>query len=154
MEDVELGMRLADGGARIVLDPGLRCGHLKEWTLGQRVRSDLLARGAPWVALLLRRRSRGSSAMVLGRAQRLGALASLWAAAAVVRRRPGQVASALVVLGLSHRDLYVLLARRHGPAGVARGLLVHVVHHLTAVAAVPVGACLHAAERDRGAAAA
>ena len=55
MEDVELGMRLCDAGARIVLDPQLRGKHLKRWTFAGMVRSDLADRGVPWVRMLLRR---------------------------------------------------------------------------------------------------
>jgi hypothetical protein len=142
MEDVELGMRLTDAGARIVLDPDLRCAHLKEWTLAQMVRSDLVARGAPWVALLLRRRS-GSSAMVLAPRQRLAALASLTAVGAVARRRPRLALAGAVVLWWTHRELYALLARRRGPLAVPAGLILHMLHHLTATVAVPLGVWLH-----------
>ena len=40
IEDVELGIRLAEAGARIVLDPELQGTHLKEWGLGEMLRTD------------------------------------------------------------------------------------------------------------------
>ena len=54
---------------------------------------------------------------------------------------------ALVVL---NHDFYGLLWRRRGPLEAAAGVALHVVHHLTAVAAVPVGLGAHALERRRG----
>ena len=51
IEDIELGMRLHAAGRRIVLDPAVRGTHLKRWTLRSMLRTDLAARGAPWVAL-------------------------------------------------------------------------------------------------------
>ena len=54
IEDVDLGVRLVAGGARIVLDPAIQGTHLKAWTLGSMVRTDFARRGVPWVALLLR----------------------------------------------------------------------------------------------------
>jgi len=50
VEDIELGMRVARSGARILLDPKLQGRHLKSWTLSQMVQTDLLRRGVPVVA--------------------------------------------------------------------------------------------------------
>ncbi|MDP8968848.1 MAG: glycosyltransferase, partial [Actinomycetota bacterium] len=55
IEDIELGMRLHAAGRRIALDPAVRGTHLKRWTLCSMLRTDLGARGAPWVALRLER---------------------------------------------------------------------------------------------------
>ena len=48
-----LGVRLANRGARIVLDPSLQGTHLKAWTFGEMVRTDFAGRGVPWIDLLL-----------------------------------------------------------------------------------------------------
>jgi O-antigen/teichoic acid export membrane protein len=53
IEDVELGYRLRQRGKRIMLDPTIQGTHLKAWTLGGIVRTDLTQRGIPWVRLLL-----------------------------------------------------------------------------------------------------
>ena len=57
IEDVELGMRLAETGARIELDPELQGTHLKAWTIPDMVRTDFSRRGVPWLKLMLERRS-------------------------------------------------------------------------------------------------
>lgn len=142
VEDVDLGMRLVDAGARIRLDPAIAGTHLKRWTLASMVRTDLVGRGVPWVRLLLRRRG-GSSALNLGRRHRLSTLASLLLAGAMLARRPVPAVGALVVLGMVNRRFYSLLARRIGPCRAAAGVGLHVVHHLTAAAAVPIGIALH-----------
>ena len=55
IEDIELGYRLREYGARIVLDPMLTGKHLKRWTFGNMVRTDLHERAIPWMHLILRR---------------------------------------------------------------------------------------------------
>lgn len=62
IEDIELGYRLRDRGSRITLRPEIQGAHLKRWTLGGMVRTDLLDRGIPWVRLLLERRRMASPA--------------------------------------------------------------------------------------------
>jgi glycosyltransferase involved in cell wall biosynthesis len=54
VEDIELGYRLTGAGQRVVLDPALRACHLKRWTLGSMIVSDVRDRGIPWTQLILR----------------------------------------------------------------------------------------------------
>ena len=58
-------MRLHAAGHRIVLEPAVRGTHLKRWTLGSMLATDLGARGAPWVALRLERGGAGGGALNL-----------------------------------------------------------------------------------------
>ncbi len=58
-EDIELGYRFTDHGHRIRLVPQIQGKHLKRWTLGSMIRTDLHARAIPWMHLLLERRGRG-----------------------------------------------------------------------------------------------
>ena len=151
IEDVELGMRLHRHGARIELEPALLGTHLKRWTLPRMVRTDLLARGAPWVALLLRERSH-STALNLGWRHRLGAATAVGVAWLAARRRPLAASCALGVFVLVDRPFHALLWRRQGPRGAAAGVGLHLVHHLTSAAAVPLGVAVYARERlGRGA---
>ena len=53
VEDIELGMRIAANGGRILLDPLLQCKHLKRWTLFSMVFTDIFSRAKPWTQLLL-----------------------------------------------------------------------------------------------------
>jgi hypothetical protein len=56
IEDIELGYRLRDAGGEIILDPTIQGTHLKRWTLGAVLRTDIFDRGVPWTRLLLERR--------------------------------------------------------------------------------------------------
>ncbi|HEV2076012.1 MAG TPA: glycosyltransferase family A protein, partial [Thermoleophilaceae bacterium] len=85
IEDIDLGVRLASGGGRILLDPMLRGRHLKRWTLSRMVATDFARRGAPWVALRLRT-GVGSTDLNLGWRHRLSALACAAAVVAALRR--------------------------------------------------------------------
>lgn len=53
MEDIKLGLDLTRAGHRIRLVPELEGTHLKKWTLGGMVRTDLWDRAVPWSRLLL-----------------------------------------------------------------------------------------------------
>lgn len=143
IEDVELGMRLADAGAAIRLDPTIRGTHLKSWTLREMVSMDLLDRGIPWVRLLCRRRQLPSPTLSLSWRHRLSALAILLGVVSVPARRavPGTVAF-LALLSLN-RSFYRLMLLRSGPAHALAGIGLHVVHLVTAVAAVPLGILAH-----------
>jgi GT2 family glycosyltransferase len=56
IEDIELGYRMSDRGARILLDPEICVTHTKRWTVWSTIATDILNRGVPWMALLLERR--------------------------------------------------------------------------------------------------
>lgn len=147
VEDIELGMRLRERGARLVLDPSVRGRHLKRWSVAGMVRTDLWRRGVPWTRLLLARRDRGG-ALNLGARHRASALAALAVALGLFLGRPRVAFAALLSMVALNRDFYGLLARRGGPGLLVAGVALHVVHLLTAVASVPVALALHL--RDRG----
>jgi Glycosyl transferase family 2 len=148
VEDIELGMRLRRGGARILLDPTIRCRHLKRWTPLSMIRTDFARRGVPWVQLLLRNGT-PSSALNLGRRHRLSAASSLALLGAVLVRRPRLAAAALLANLVLDRSLYALLARRGGPQLLVAGIGLHQLHQLAAAASVPVAVVMHAMERGR-----
>lgn len=53
IEDIELGRRLRRRGHRILLEPAIQVRHLKRWTLGNVLKTDLKHRGVPWTRLIL-----------------------------------------------------------------------------------------------------
>jgi GT2 family glycosyltransferase len=55
IEDIELGYRMSDHGARILLDPRICVTHTKQWNISSSIKTDVLSRGIPWMALLLER---------------------------------------------------------------------------------------------------
>ncbi len=144
IEDIELGMRLHAAGRRIVLDPAVRGTHLKRWTLISMLRTDLAARGAPWVALRLERGGAGGGALNLGWGQRVAALAALAGTAAALSGRGRLALAALVAMVVPNAGFYALLARLGGPRLALGGVPLHFVHHLTAAASVPAGVVLWA----------
>ena len=148
IEDVELGMRLRDGGARIDLEPAALGTHLKRWTLRSMVRTDFAARGVPWVALALERGGAGSSLNV-SRRHRVAAIAALGTVAALALGRPRVAAAALSAMIAANMSFYALLGRRGGLRLTLVGVPLHLLHHITAVLSVPAGFALFARERMR-----
>lgn len=146
IEDIELGMRLAAGGAQLRLDPALQGTHLKRWTLGSMVRTDLHGRGIPWVALLARENA-APTGLNLGWRHRLSAAAAIGLVASLAARKPRQATLALGALVALNAEFYALLLKRRGPAEALAGVVLHALHHLTGAAAVPLGLLEHARER-------
>jgi GT2 family glycosyltransferase len=118
IEDIELGYRLRDAGHRILLDRDLRVTHLKRWTLGSFLRTDVFLRAIPWSSLILQRRA-SLDHLNLKAGQRVSVLLALLAAAAiplsVVRPEMLAVAAAATIgLVLANRKLLAFFARQRG----------------------------------------
>lgn len=138
IEDIEFGDRLAASDARILLDPSIQGTHLKAWSLRSMVWTDLARRAVPWVALQLRT-GRMSATLNCGWRHRASAAAVLVFTLAVARWVPLVAAGALgAIIGLNHA-FYALLVRRLGPVHATAGVLLHGLHHLVAIVAVPIG---------------
>lgn len=54
VEDIDLGYRLTAAGYEVRLDPALSASHLKRWTIGSAIASDVRDRGIPWTQLIWR----------------------------------------------------------------------------------------------------
>jgi cellulose synthase/poly-beta-1,6-N-acetylglucosamine synthase-like glycosyltransferase len=147
VEDIDLGMRLSAAGGRIRLDPAVQGTHLKAWRLPEMLRTDFARRGVPWVGLVLRS-GRSSTALNLGWRHRASALASLLLAASLLRRRPRQTVAGATILVALNVPFYRLLVRRRGVGEAAVGVALHALHHLSGIAAVPVGVLKHLSRRD------
>ncbi len=142
LEDVELGLRLADDGRAIRLLPEVVGTHLKTWGLRAMVRTDVRDRGIPWTRLLLERR-RVPAVLNLGWRHRLSALALvLLAVLAALGLFAGAAACAVAFVALNTR-FYALLARRMGPGGLVAGVGLHALHHALAMFAIVAGVAAH-----------
>jgi GT2 family glycosyltransferase len=148
MADVAFGVRLAEAGHRIELDPRIQGTHLKRWTLSQMVYTDFLLRGVPWVRLLLRRRD-APVHLNLGWRHRISALVSLFGTISILRRRPRPAAAMAAALVILNRPFYALLLRRRGPAQATAGIAAHMLHHLTSLASICCGLAIHLSEQRR-----
>lgn len=151
VEDIDLGLRLAASGARLRLDPDVRGTHLKRWTLPTMVRTDFARRAVPWLRLQLER-GRLSSSLNMGWKHRISAVACLVAVLAAVVARVDVVAGSAALLLVANARFYGLLLWRLGPLRAPAAVLLHVLHHLVAIAAVPVAVVAHvlAARPARG----
>jgi hypothetical protein len=135
-------MRLDRDGGRILLDPAIQGKHLKRWTLAGMVETDLRRRGVPWVRLLLEERS-PSTALNLDWSHRVATAAALGAVGGLVLGRFKLAAGSLALLVAVDRGFYGLLLRKRGPKLLAAGVPLHVVHRLTAAAAIPIALADH-----------
>lgn len=138
IEDIDFGSRLCGNGAVVALDPTIQGTHLKHWTLGSMLWTDLVHRGIPWVALQLRT-GRLSNTLNLGWRHRLSALAVVTSVLALLLWQPALVlVGAGLLVGLNHA-FYTLLIRQLGVLQGTVGVVLHGLHHLVAVVAVPAG---------------
>jgi hypothetical protein len=137
VEDIELGARLGAAG-RIELDPTIQGKHLKRWTFAGMLRTDLRRRGIPWTRLALGGRAT-KSGLNLAWPHRVSAATCLVILVSLVRRRSMAALCWLGLLCSINQRFYRSLARR-GPRYVVSGVPLHVIHHLTSVLALTVGA--------------
>jgi glycosyltransferase involved in cell wall biosynthesis len=147
VEDIDLGYRLTAAGFRVKLDPSLRACHLKRWTLGSLIVSDIRDRGIPWTQLILRF-GRFNSDLNLKSTYRacvvLSYLLLLLVGLAFVDPRflwPVPVLAASLVL-LSPR-YYRYFYRRRGLWFVMRVFPVHYLYHLYNGLSFAVGSALY-----------
>lgn len=134
IEDIELGYRIRDAGWRIVLDPDIQATHLKRWTLGGMMRTDLLDRGVPWMRLLLAEPR--PDALNVDPSERLrtglvGLALTLLVVAAVTGRALWAVAaaSALALNVASNVPLYRWLAGHRGWVFAVRAIPFNVLYY-------------------------
>jgi glycosyltransferase involved in cell wall biosynthesis len=138
IEDIELGLRLSRHGCRVLLDPNLQGKHLKRWTLGSMVRTDLLRRGVPWVKLLLEERHH-SSVLNLSWRHRVSAAVSVALIGTLLSGRVRLVPFPLFLLLVLNSSFYRLVYRQRGPMAAAIAIPLHVLHYLTTAGALPLG---------------
>jgi GT2 family glycosyltransferase len=150
VEDIDFGMRVRANGGRILLDPSIQGKHLKAWSIATMVHTDLVKRGVPWIGLLLRHRS-ALSALNLGWRYRLSAVSCVGGMGALLAQRAVLALLLPFLLLALNRQFYWLLLRRGGAVVAAAGIVLLTLHHLTAVAAVPLAVGEHLRQARRGA---
>jgi hypothetical protein len=146
LEDVELGARLVQAGARIELDPAIQGTHLKRYTLASMLHVDTVERAIPWVDLMLAGRA-PRSALNAGARHRAAALLALGTTLLLARRRPLPALAALSAFAALNADLYATIARNRGPTEAAAAVPLHVLHLVSATVAIPAGIALHLRRR-------
>ena len=138
IEDIDLGQRLVAAGGRLRLDPAIQGTHLKRWTLRSMVHTDFARRAVPWIALQIRTGHLARTLNMGWRHRASAVLCLLLPLVALLGPPVGAPAVSVALVGLN-RGFYALLLRRLGLLHGALGVGLHWLHHLVAVAAVPVG---------------
>jgi len=156
IEDIELGYRLSERGGRIRLVKDLEVRHLKRWTLGSWLRTDLFRRGIPWTELLLEGRGRGGQ-LNLDRRGRFTVLAGVAAVAALLAavfaspdwRLPALATAALATTTMagSSWGFYRLLRRRRGAPTAIAALPLHALYCCCCAVSFAGGAVRHLTSR-------
>jgi GT2 family glycosyltransferase len=154
VEDIDLGYRLTAAGYEVKLDPSLSACHMKRWTLGSMIVSDIRDRGIPWTQLLLRYGAFDND-LNLRAEYRLSvvlaylALVSLIAALSDPRFLT-VVPFVMAGLTLLNQRYYEFFYRKRGASFAVRVWLLHGVHHLYNGLSFTAGAALFAAARYLG----
>jgi hypothetical protein len=133
IEDIELGYRLTRAGHRIVLARDVLGTHMKRWTLGSVVKTDIFQRGVPWMLLLKRQNVTETDLNVRPEQKLCVAVAGLAALALLLAIwLPGLLVVAaacpLVVVGLN-RSFYTFLARKRGVGFAVGSIPLHLVYY-------------------------
>jgi len=129
VEDIELGMRVAANGGKILLAPELRCKHLKHWTLASMVVTDIVHRATPWTRLIMNSRELPATLNLDWRGRLSGICSVLLAAClAVAVFVPvalwAVLACGLVVVALNS-GFYGLCARKRGVGFAVASFALH-----------------------------
>ena len=151
IEDIELGHRIRSLGHRIVLRPEIQATHLKRWTLGNVIATDMRDRGVPWMRLLVHQGATVKTRTLNLRTREKINTALVWLTVAsfvvwVARpTRPwiwGAVASLLTVL-LFSSPLYAFFLRRRGLLFVMAAIPMHLMYYLLNGVSAALGWLLH-----------
>jgi hypothetical protein len=129
VEDIELGMRVASNGGKILLVPDVRCKHLKHWTLASMVITDIVHRATPWTRLIMNSRELPATLNLDWRGRLSGICSVLLAAClAVAVFAPvalwAALACGLVVVALNS-GFYGLCARKRGVGFAVASFALH-----------------------------
>jgi len=153
IEDIELGTWVSAAGHRIVLDPRVRCKHLKRWTLIGMLKSDIFDRGIPWIRLMHRSGKLADNLNVKPLQRACAAMMylalTMLAVAAWAPRAAIATAGLLAVVTAVNHDFYRYLAARKGWWFAARAVPLHWLYFLYCGFCVAAGTALHYVDRIR-----
>jgi cellulose synthase/poly-beta-1,6-N-acetylglucosamine synthase-like glycosyltransferase len=161
IEDIELGYRLRDAGHRIEIHPEVQGKHLKRWSFGGMVRTDLLDRAIPWTSLMLERDAPGRETRTLNVTPLekiktgLAGVALLFGAVGLVAadlRWLAAAAATLLTVVVLNAPVYRWFADRRGWMFAFRVVPFHLLYHFLSGLAVVVGWSRHVLRPRRRAA--
>ena len=134
IEDIDLGRRLREAGGQILRWPSMQGTHLKAWSVGEVIRTDVMRRALPW-ARLMQRYPGAFTDLNVGPGERFKALVAGLLALSLVLAvfRPAFLFSAVLLFGLAlfvNADLFRLFRERNGVGFAVRALLYHQAYYL------------------------
>jgi GT2 family glycosyltransferase len=154
IEDIELGYRLLPAGFEIVLDKDIQVKHLKRWTFGSLIRTDIFNRALPWSRLILERGgmindlnlrvSERVCVMLVGAAITLLLLSyfSIFLFAGTV--------GSLGLVFVLNLPLYRFFRRHRGTGFAMRSFIVHILYYLYSGIVFALSCCAHAGRKAFG----
>jgi glycosyltransferase involved in cell wall biosynthesis len=136
IEDVELGIRIVEGGGRIRLVNDALGTHCKDWGLGQLWRTDILCRALPWARLIVSGRGRADD-LNISRRERTAAIIAhgVWISALATLARPDLWPLTIAAVGgylAVNRRFFAFLFSAAGWRGGLAGIALHWCYHLYA----------------------
>ena len=145
IEDTELGMRLNRQGVAIYLFPQLQVKHLKCWSFGEWLYTDLFLRGIPWVRQM-RSNKDWLNELNFSWQQRLSSLTALLFFAALFAAPLWWRAAAFSPVALGafvclNWDFLSLVAVKRGLRRAAAMVPLHLIYSLVCIVALVVGLC-------------
>ena len=154
IEDLAFGVRLSERGVLSRIVPDLQVKHLKRWTLGNWLYTDLFRRGIPWVRLMRARRE-WTGQLNFSPSQRVAALAAVAVAVTLLIApwRPEIALLASVPLATFmylNRDFFRLIARKRGIPAMFATVPLHLLYALICVASVVMGFFYPALKLENG----
>jgi glycosyltransferase involved in cell wall biosynthesis len=150
VEDIDLGYRIRAAGGRIQLDSTIQGQHLKRWTFGTALVSDIRDRGIPWTQLLHRYGGLHDYLNVTISYRVCVVVAYGLTAALLLSLRWPVLLKAIpfgvVALWLLDRPYYQFFASRRGVGYAVAWFPVHVLHHLCNGVSFFIGTVLYASK--------
>ena len=147
VEDIELGHRLRAAGRTIVLRPEIQATHLKRWTLGNLIATDIWDQGVPWVRVVSERVAKPATAVIGPRTMErlntsLAWLAATGILAAAAAHSVVTLWFAVACLGamvLNNRGQFAFFWRKRGVAFAAVSLALDALCYLVSGVAAIAG---------------
>lgn len=133
IEDIELGYRLLAKG-RILLQKDIQCKHLKRWTLGNMLHTDIFRRALPWSRLLMQPDYQVNDLNV-NRAEKVKALLAggLVLSLLAIPWWPPAALLSVLLLALAfaaNASFFRLVIRKYGLLHGAAAVLLHQLYYL------------------------
>jgi GT2 family glycosyltransferase len=154
IEDIDLGYRLREAGYALRLDPRIRGTHLRRWTLGSSIVTDIRDRGIPWTQALLKFGALRDDLNVSwsGRLALASACAALGGLLLTPVSRAGVWIALAAAAGFlaAHTRMLRFFVRERGVWFAARVAGGQFVHHLCNGVSLIVGTALWALQRAAG----